>query len=46
MRYQWLGMALSASEKRYADGSPALREQWHYRGGFELLAKEARAAND
>ncbi|OHL30561.1 hypothetical protein A7S98_22645 [Salmonella enterica subsp. enterica serovar Braenderup] len=39
-------MALSASEKRYADGSPALREQWHYRGGFELLAKEARAAND
>ncbi|BBN78547.1 hypothetical protein CBO69_23980 [Salmonella enterica] len=46
VRYQWLGMALSASEKRYADGSPALREQWHYRGGFELLAKEARAAND
>ncbi|EBZ5190347.1 hypothetical protein ECA49_23710, partial [Salmonella enterica subsp. enterica serovar Wangata] len=41
VRYQWLGMALSASEKRYADGSPALREQWHYRGGFELLAKEA-----
>ncbi|EBG8071931.1 sugar-binding protein, partial [Salmonella enterica subsp. enterica] len=39
VRYQWLGMALSASEKRYADGSPALREQWHYRGGFELLAK-------
>ena len=46
VRYQWQGMALSASEKRYADGSPALREQWHYRGGFELLAKEARAAND
>jgi len=39
-------MALSASEKRYADGSPALREQWHYRGDFDLLAKEARAAND
>ena len=34
------------SEKRYADGSPALREQWHYRGGFDLLAKESRAAND
>ena len=46
VRYQWQGMALSASEKRYADGSPALREQWHYRGGFELLAKESRAAND
>ncbi|WP_244599014.1 hypothetical protein, partial [Escherichia coli] len=46
VRYQWQGMALSASEKRYADGSPALREQWHYRGGFELLAKERRAAND
>ncbi|WP_304598574.1 DNA/RNA non-specific endonuclease [Pseudocitrobacter sp. RIT415] len=39
-------MALSASEKRYADGSLALREQWHYRGGFELRAKERRAAND
>ncbi|WP_281258336.1 RHS repeat domain-containing protein, partial [Superficieibacter electus] len=46
VRYQWLGMALSVSEKRYADGSPALREQWHYKGGFELLAKESRAAND
>ncbi|EOV7824744.1 RHS repeat-associated core domain-containing protein [Escherichia coli] len=39
-------MALSTSEKRYADGSPALREQWHYRGRFDLLAKESRAAND
>ncbi|MBW9878592.1 RHS repeat protein, partial [Escherichia coli] len=46
VRYQWLGIALSTSEKRYADGSPALREQWHYRGGFDLLAKESRAAND
>ena len=46
MRYQWQGMALSISEKCYADGSPALREQWHYRDGFELLAKESRAAND
>ena len=46
VHYLWQGMALSGSEKRYADGSPALREQWHYRGGFELLAKEARAAND
>ncbi|EFJ1929369.1 RHS repeat protein [Escherichia coli] len=46
VRYQWLGMELSTSEKRYADGSPALREQWHYRGGFELLAKESRAARE